>query len=340
MNPIDLCIERPILTWMLMLSLIVFGVLGYNQLGVDQMPNMEFPIVTVTAQLEGAAPEVMEEDVTEVIEEHLNSIGGVRSLRSTTFHGVATVVAEFDLERDLDQATQDVRDRMARARYELPKELEPPVVDKINLANHPIMWIPLSSTRKPVEVTEYLKYTVKPYLESVDGVASMEIFGRRERAIRIWVDGEALRARGLSVADLIAAVDREHVERPGGRLESHQIEYSLKTDAEFDSVEALADLSELFFEPGESFDGFRQRLVEEVAYFIEGCAGGAECDDDGLMLIGNVVRGFDVVEVIGQAGEERPHERQHLVELAKALLVELPSEGVRLLVQLLEVVGV
>jgi len=241
-NPIDLCIERPILTWMLMLSLIVFGVLGFNQLGVDQMPNMEFPIVTVTAQLEGAAPEVMEEDVTEVIEEHLNSIGGLRSLRSTTFHGVATVVAEFDLERDLDQATQDVRDRMARARYELPKELEPPVVDKINLANHPIMWIPLSSTRDPVEVTEYLKYTVKPYLESVDGVASMEIFGRRERAIRIWVDGEALRARGLSVADLIAAVDREHVERPGGRLESQQIEYSIKTDAEFESVEDLADL--------------------------------------------------------------------------------------------------
>ena len=193
MNPIDLCIQRPIFTLMLMLSLVVFGVLGYVQLGVDQMPNMEFPVVTVTAQLEGAAPEVMEEDVTEVLEEHLNTIGGLRSLRSTTFHGAASIVAEFELERDLDQATQDVRDKVARARYELPKELEPPVVDKINMANRPILWIPVKSNRNPVEVTEYLKYTVKPYLETVRGVAATELFGRRERAIRIWVDGDACR---------------------------------------------------------------------------------------------------------------------------------------------------
>jgi len=239
---IDLCIERPILTLMLTLSLIVFGVLGYNQLGVDQFPEMEFPIVTVTAQLEGAAPEVMEEDVTEVLEEHINTIGGLRSLSSTTFHGAASVVAEFELERDLDQATQDVRDKVARARRELPEDLEPPVVDKINFANRPILWIPVESNRPAVEVTEYLKYTVKPYLETVEGVASTELFGRRERAIRIWLDGEALRARGLSANDVISAVQREHLEQPGGRLESAQLEYSLKTAAEFESVEALSGL--------------------------------------------------------------------------------------------------
>ncbi|HXK22379.1 MAG TPA: efflux RND transporter permease subunit [Myxococcota bacterium] len=242
MNPIDLCIERPILTLMLMLSLLVFGVLGYRQLGVDQFPNMEFPVVTVTAQLEGAAPEVMEEDVTEVLEEHLNTIGGLRELRSNTFHGASVITAEFQLERNLDQATQDVRDKVARARWELPKELEPPVVDKINLANRPILWIPVKTDRTPVEMTEYLKYTMKPAIETIDGVASVELFGRRERAIRIWVDGDALRARGLSVQDLISAIGREHVERPGGRVESSQIEYSLKTAAEFETVDQLADL--------------------------------------------------------------------------------------------------
>ncbi len=242
MNLVDLFIDRPILTLMLTLSLVVFGALGYRQLGVDQLPNMEFPVVTVTAQLEGAAPEVMEEDVTEVLEEHLNTIGGLRELRSNTFHGASVVTAEFELERDLDQATQDVRDKVARARWELPKELEPPVVDKINLASRPILWIAINSDRPPVEVTEYLKYTVKPAIETIDGVASLELFGRRERAIRIWVDGEALRARGLSPSDLIAAIGREHVERPGGRVESRQIEYSLKTAAEFESVEQLADL--------------------------------------------------------------------------------------------------
>jgi HAE1 family hydrophobic/amphiphilic exporter-1 len=239
---IELCIKRPILTLMLTLSLIVFGVLGYTQLGIDQFPSMEFPIVTVTAQLEGAAPEVMEEDVTEILEEQINTIGGLRSLSSTTLQGAATVVAEFELERDLDQATQDVRDKVARARWRLPRELEPPVVDKINMSNRPILWIPLQSDRPPVEVTEYLKYTMKPYLETVDGVASTELFGRRERAIRIWLDGDQLRARGLSANDVIAAVQREHIERPGGRLESSQLEYSLKTAAEFETVEELSSL--------------------------------------------------------------------------------------------------
>jgi HAE1 family hydrophobic/amphiphilic exporter-1 len=239
---IELCIKRPILTLMLTLSLIVFGVLGYNQLGIDQFPSMEFPIVTVTAQLEGAAPEVMEEDVTEILEENINTIGGLRSLSSTTLQGAATVVAEFELERDLDQATQDVRDKVARARWQLPKELEPPVVDKINMSNRPILWIPLQSDRPAVEVTEFLKYTMKPYLETVDGVASTELFGRRERAIRIWLDGDQLRARGLSANDVIAAVQREHLERPGGRLESAQLEYSLKTAAEFETVDELANL--------------------------------------------------------------------------------------------------
>ncbi len=242
MNPISLFIERPILTLMITLSLLVFGGLGYAQLGVDQLPNMEFPVVTVTAQLEGAAPEVMEEDVTEVLEEHLNTIGGLRTLSSTSFHGASIIAAEFDLERDLDQVTQDVRDKVARARWELPKELEPPVVDKINMASRPIIWLPFNSDRSTVELTEYLKYTVKPYIETIDGVASTEIFGRRERAIRIWLDSDALRARSLSAADVIGAVQREHVERPGGRVESERIEYSLKTAAEFETVEELAGL--------------------------------------------------------------------------------------------------
>jgi HAE1 family hydrophobic/amphiphilic exporter-1 len=137
---------------MLTLSLLVFGGLGYAQLGVDQLPNMEFPVVTVTAQLEGAAPEVMEEDVTEVLEEHLNTIGGLRTLSSTSFHGASVISAEFELERDLDQVTQDVRDKVARARWELPRELEPPVVDKINLSNRPIIWLPINSDSPPVEV--------------------------------------------------------------------------------------------------------------------------------------------------------------------------------------------
>ncbi len=238
----DISIRRPVLTLMMTLSMVVFGVLGYYELGVDQMPNMEFPVVTVIASLEGAGPETMEEDVTEVLEEHLNTIGGLRSLKSTTFHGVTMITAEFELERDIDQAAQDVRDKVARARRELPAELEPPIVDKLNMSSRPIVWLPINSDRSQVEVTDYLKFTVKPYLETINGVASTELFGKRERAIRIWIDGEALRARGLSMMDVIQAVQREHIEVPGGRVEGHTLEYSLKTEAEFQTVEELAGL--------------------------------------------------------------------------------------------------
>jgi hydrophobe/amphiphile efflux-1 (HAE1) family protein len=239
---IETCIRRPVLTLMMTLSLVVFGVLGYQRLGVDQFPKMEFPNVVVSAHLEGASPEVMESDVTDVLEEHLNTIAGVRSLRSTTTQGSTMISVEFQLDRDIDAAAQDVRDKVARARYELPSDLDPPVVDKLNIADQPIMWIPLNTDRSAVDASEYVRRHVKPELETVPGVGSVIIFGRTDRNVRIWLDGEALRARGLAVSDVLAALHREHVEVPGGLVESSAIDYSVKTTAEFRSVEELGGL--------------------------------------------------------------------------------------------------
>ena len=242
MNLVDLCIERPVLTLMMTLSLVVFGVLGYQRLGVDQFPKMEFPNVVVTSTLEGASPEVMESDVTDVLEEHLNTIAGIRSLHSTSMHGYSVINVEFELGRDLDDAAQDVRDKVARARYELPPDLEPPVVDKLNPADQPIMWIPLNTDRPAVDASEYVRRHVKPELETIPGVGSVVIFGRQDRNIRIWLDGEALRARGLAAADVLVALKREHVEVPGGQVESRVVDYSVKTDAEFRTTDELAGL--------------------------------------------------------------------------------------------------
>ena len=136
----DVSIERPILTWMMTLALIVFGVLGYNRLGVDQFPNMEFPVVVVTSTLEGATPEGIEEDVTDVLEESLNTIAGVRTIMSTSYRGASQIVVEFELGTDLDVVTQDVRDMVARARFELPSQLQPPVVGTFNPNDQPVLW--------------------------------------------------------------------------------------------------------------------------------------------------------------------------------------------------------
>ncbi len=157
----------------------------------------------------------MEEDVTEVLEEQLNTISGVKRLESRSRQGLSSISVEFELGTDLDTATQDVRDRVARARWELPKELEPPVVDKLDISGFPIMWLPIMTERSQVDASEYVKDQIKPKIETMPGVAGIQVFGRMDRQIRIWLDGDALRARGLAVTDIMAALRREHVERPG-----------------------------------------------------------------------------------------------------------------------------
>ena len=235
----DISIDRPILTWMMTLGLIIFGILGYNRLGVDQYPNMEFPIVTVTSILEGAAPEGMEEDVTDVLEEGLNSIAGVRKISSTSYRGTSQIVVEFELGTNLDIALQDVRDKVAQLRGFLPPSLDPPVVGNFNINDQPVLWIPIEIEGSASYATEVLKRQINPRIESIPGVAGLEIFGELDRNIRIWLDGDALRARQLSAVDVLDALRREHVEVPAGEVESGVVEWSVKTAAEFETIDAL-----------------------------------------------------------------------------------------------------
>jgi HAE1 family hydrophobic/amphiphilic exporter-1 len=238
----DLSIRRPVTTWMMTAAIVLVGGLGYVRLGVDQFPSMEFPVVSVTSNMEGASPEVMEEDVTDVLEEYLNTVPGLRKISSITLHGISQVGIEFELNTDINVAAQDVRDKIALARIDLPFDLEPPVVAKVDTSNFPIVWVPLITERPIVDTSEYTRLVVKPNMQTIPGVGAVEMFGRRDRNVRIWMDGEALHARGLSPTDVVSALRREHVEMPGGRVEGKRIEYSVTTDAEFDS---LADMERL-----------------------------------------------------------------------------------------------
>jgi len=235
----DVSIERPVLTWMMTLALIVFGVLGFERLGVDQFPDMELPVLTVITTLEGADPEGMEEDVTDVLEEQLNTIAGVRSIRSTTLPGASQIAVEFELGTDLDVAAQKVRDKIATVRRDLPPEIDPPTVSDFDFNDQPILWIPFHSELPAVQASEFIRRQVAPVFETIPGVVGVATFGRKDRAIRIWLEGEALRARGLSAGDVLEALRREHVEVPGGYVESQRMEYGVKTDAEFRTLAEL-----------------------------------------------------------------------------------------------------
>jgi len=207
----DISIQRPVFTWVLMFGLILFGVLGYTRLGVDQFPDMEFPMVAVMATLEGASAEGIEEDVTDVLEDQLNSIAGVRSLRSTSSSRAAMVLIEFQLGTDIDVAVQDVRDKVGRARRMLPPDVEPPVIMKMDPGDQAILWMPIETDRPISEATEIVRHVIEPEVETIDGVASVMIFGRRDRNIRIWIDDEALRARGLAANDVDSIRELENL---------------------------------------------------------------------------------------------------------------------------------
>lgn len=222
-----------------MVAIGVFGLLGYNRLGVDQFPKMEFPVVSVDAALDGASPEGVEEDVTDVLEERFTTISGVRTIRSSSFQGAARIEIEFVLGTDVDVAVQDVRDEVAQAMETLPKEIQTPSVTRSNSSGRPVLYAPFFSDLTLVQLSEYVERVVKPQIDTIPGVAGAEIFGKRDRNIRIWVDSQELRSRGLAASDLIRALKREHIDLPAGFIEGPSVEWTVKTDAEFKTIAEL-----------------------------------------------------------------------------------------------------
>ena len=236
----EISIQRPVLTWMMTLALAVFGILGFLRLGVDRYPDMSFPFVGVVVTLDGASPTTMEDEVVDVLEEAFATIEGVRHTYSTSAQGMARVMLEFELEHDLDVASQDVRDKINISMNDLPAEIDPPILGKADFSQFPIIYAPITSDLPITEATEYIDRHIRPMIESIPGAAGAEVYGDLERNIRIWIDPDALRARGLAVTDILQALRREHVEQPGGFVEGSSIEWALKTQAEFTSIDELA----------------------------------------------------------------------------------------------------
>lgn len=238
----EISVKRPIFATMIFAAIVVFGLIGYNRLVVDEYPHVDFPYVSVTTTLSGASPEVIEADVTDPLEEEINTIPGIKNLRSSSADGVSQIVVEFELERDIDIAAQDVRDKVAVARYKLPDDIEPPIVDKEDPQAQPIMWLAVSGDKSLREISDYAHYDLKPKFEILEGVGSILEGGKRQRAVRIWLDTKKMEAFQITAQDVIRALRREHKELPAGRIESGAIEFSVKTAGEFDTPKMFNDL--------------------------------------------------------------------------------------------------
>lgn len=239
----EICIRRPIFAIMLNLLIVLFGVVGYMRLPVRELPDVDPPIVTVTTLYRGASAEVMEAEVTERLEQEINTIPGIRTLVSVSREEVSIITVRFQLDRDADVAAQDVRDRIARARSLMPEDIEEPVVAKQDANAQEVMWIALFSDRRStLELTEVAERQFKDRLQTLPGVGGVNLGGEKRQAIRVRLDAAQMAAREITAGDLVRVFRDNSIELPSGRLENLQREMSVRTLGKLDRPEQFEDL--------------------------------------------------------------------------------------------------
>ncbi|UCE86190.1 MAG: efflux RND transporter permease subunit [Deltaproteobacteria bacterium] len=227
----DVSVRRPVFATVLSLLLVILGLAALVNLPVRQYPDIDPPVVSIDTTYRGASAEVIETKVTQVIEDRIAGLEGIEKLTSTSRDELSSIVVEFGLERDVDEAANDIRDRVARVAAELPEEADPPEIAKVDDDTRAVMYLNLTSDRMSgLEITDYADRYLTDRFASVPGVARVRISGERRYAMRIWLDREALAAHALTVADIEAALRAENVELPAGRLESDAREFTLRTD--------------------------------------------------------------------------------------------------------------
>ena len=235
----EFSIRRHVFTLMVSLVLILFGIVGFSRLGVDKFPEVEFPAITVTTTMAGADPDIVDKNITDLVEQASNQVPGVKSIVSSSSLGASVVGIEFELEKDVDVAYQEVKARVDAIAKRLPEDSDPPVVRKVEVGATAVVWLALQGDRTLQQLNTYAEEVIKPRLESINGVGDVLIGGQIKRTIRIWLDNQRLHAFNLSPLDVRDAFVREHISIPGGFLQGQSRELLIKFDAEFETVRAM-----------------------------------------------------------------------------------------------------
>jgi len=238
----DISIKNPVFAWMLMIGIIVFGWIGFVQLGVGQLPDVDYPVVNVSITWEGAAPEVMETEVTDIVEDAVMSIEGIKEVTSTSRQGSSQITIEFNLNRSIDAALQEVQTKIAQAQRNLPRDIDPPVVTKTNPEDQPIIWISLSGDRSIKDLTHYISETLKDQFTTVAGVGEVRLGGFVDPNLRVWLDAQKMQAAELTVEDVLNAIGAQHTDLPAGYIDTGRQEINVRvygeaaTPQQFESI--------------------------------------------------------------------------------------------------------
>jgi multidrug efflux pump len=254
----DISVKRPVFATVISLLLIAFGIIAFKQLPLREYPDISSPIVSISTDYRGAAAAIVETKVTQVLEDRISGIEGIKNIESISEDGRSKITLEFKLSRDIDAAANDVRDRVSRVLDNLPEEADPPEIYKVDANEDVIMWLNLSSPRlNALELTDFAERYLVDRFAVLDGVARVRIGGARRYAMRVWLDRKALAARGLTVNDIEEALRAENVELPAGRIESLEREFTVRVTRSYQTAE---DFRQLVLKRGD--DSYLVRLAE------------------------------------------------------------------------------
>lgn len=322
----ELCVRRPVFASVLILILVVFGLAGFKRLGVDRFPRVEFPYVTVTTVSPGSSPEAVETEITQKVEEAVNSISGIEELRSYSNEGQSIVSVQFALEKNVDVAAQEVRDKINLVLPQLPKDIDQPTVTKIDPDAVPVLTIAISADRPIREITEYTDKVLKRQLEGTAGVGGVSIIGGRLRQINIALDAYKLRTYGLTVTDIIRALQAQNIEIPGGRIEQPDKNLTLRTRGRIQSVKEFNKIVLNASNGG-------QVLLGDVARVIDGVQdelSAAEIDDNPTVLLSIVKQsGTNSLQVIDALKERLDTMRKALPPTYKIRIARDQSDYIK-----------
>jgi len=317
MNLADVSIRRPVFAVMMIGALVVFGIVSYPRIGVDLFPDVEFPVVTVTVVYPGGDPETMESKVADPIEEQLNTLSGIKVLRSVNLESVTQVIVQFQLEVPAEQAIQDIRDKMSQVEKDLPDGVDPPTIQKFDVGAAPIMAVALSGRIGPKALTHLADKVVKERIQRVPGVGGVDLVGDREREIQVLVNPAKLVGMGLTVTDVENAIRAQNLDIPGGHFERGAQELNVKTKGE---VKDVAEVGRIAI-PNPFGTLIRIRDVAQVKDTVKDARSASFLD--GTSAISLVVRkqsGGNTVEVARRVREEianlEPVVKKHHVSMA------------------------
>ena len=238
MNISELSIRRPVLATVLTIIILLFGMIGYTTLGVREYPSVDNPIISVTCSYSGANADVIENQITEPLEQNINGIPGIRSLSSVSQQGQCRITVEFELSVDLETAANDVRDKVSRAQRYLPRDCDPPTVSKADADASPILMVAIQSpSRSLLELSEIADLTVKEQLQTISDVSSVSIWGEKRYSMRIWLDPTKMAGYGITPVDIKTAMDNENIELPSGSIEGNTMELTLRTMGQMHSAD-------------------------------------------------------------------------------------------------------